>query len=308
MRDAPPVLLLIFNRPSTTRHVIDAVRLAAPSRLYVAGDGPRPTHPDDPNRCAAARQVATAVDWPCDVQTLFQDSNVGCRTAVSEAIDWFFDHETEGIILEDDLVPDQSFFPFCAELLERYRHDQQVMAIGGHYRAAQSPPFSYTFSRYPHIWGWATWRSAWQRYDRNLTAWPALRDTGWLDTKGGRWFAHGWRQRFDAVADGQIDSWAYAWVFSLFVHDGLAAVAGRNLIANIGFGGDATHTHTSIRQPDVGSLEMPLTHPTEVRPDPALDAWIDRKVFGAGRLPVRRAVGRVPGMQRMARWLRHRST
>lgn len=170
------VLFLVFNRPDTTRQVLDSIRQARPPRLYVAADGAREDRPGERERCERVRGIATDVDWPCEVHTLFRARNLGCKTAVSGGISWFFEQEEEGIILEDDVLPDQSFFVFCEELLERYRHEAKVTMISGDYFHGNNhqPTASYFFSRYTHIWGWASWRRAWQHYDREMAQWPSL--------------------------------------------------------------------------------------------------------------------------------------
>ena len=158
-----PVLFLVFNRPETTRRVFEAIRTAKPSRLYIAADGPRLEREGERANCEEVRKIALEVDWECDVKTLFRDENLGCKRAVSEGISWFFEHEDEGIILEDDCLPDRSFFSFCKDLLERYRHDTRIMVISGvnFQQGRKRTEYSYYFSIYPHCWGWATWRSAW---------------------------------------------------------------------------------------------------------------------------------------------------
>ena len=159
-----PVLLLIFNRPDTTSRVMEVLRRVQPTRMYVAADAARENHIDEMARCAEARRVATQIDWPCEIKTLFRDENLGCRRAVSEALDWFFQQEEEGIILEDDCIPDPSFFRYTEELLMRFRNDERVMVVAANHfhGAAHHPPYSYFFSRYNHCWGWASWRRAWQ--------------------------------------------------------------------------------------------------------------------------------------------------
>ncbi len=156
--ECPPVLFLIFNRPETTRRVFDVIRRVQPKRLYIGADGPRSDQNGEVKLCHNARQIATAVDWPCQVKTLFRNSNLGCGLAVSSEMEWFFEHENEGIILEDDCLPSESFFPYCAELLDRYREDTRVMEIGGnHLYDHRNTDYSYSFSNQSYIWGWATW-------------------------------------------------------------------------------------------------------------------------------------------------------
>ncbi len=162
-----PVLFLIFNRPDTTTRVFEAIREARPSRLYVAADGPRADKEGEAQRCLETRKITEAVDWPCEVRRLYREENLGCKLAVSSAITWFFTHEEEGIILEDDCLPDQSFFPFCAAMLERYRDDGRIMMVLGTslLPPGGGPDADYLFTQYFLIWGWATWRRAWEKYD-----------------------------------------------------------------------------------------------------------------------------------------------
>ena len=175
-----PVLFLIFNRADTTRQVFEAIERVKPKKLYVAGDGPRADVDSDPEKCRQARQIATSVTWDCEVNTLFQSQNIGCKYGVSSGIDWFFKREEMGIILEDDTVPSQSFFFFCQELLEKYRHDHRIMHINGtnfFWNDIQHPNASYFFSQYGNIWGWATWRRAWELYDVNLSDWTFVKNS-----------------------------------------------------------------------------------------------------------------------------------
>lgn len=282
-----PILFIVFNRPQTTRAVFEAIRAARPVRLYVAADGPRASRPAEPALCEEVRGIATAVDWPCELKVLARPANLGCKVGVSSAIDWFFEQEPEGIVLEDDCVPHSSFFAYCDELLARYRHDPRVMCISGDnfISGHWMPQASYYFSRYIHIWGWATWRRAWSHYDVTLSAWRNGDRSAALE----RWFpdqpraAEHWRRILDRVADGAIDTWDYQWVYACWAHGGLSCMPARNLIKNIGFGPEATHTlspeHQLANLP-VAALELPLRHPVGVVSDDAADAWTSRHVFG----------------------------
>jgi hypothetical protein len=185
---AAPVLFLVFNRPDTTRDVFQTIRRARPPRLCVAAYGPRQDRQGERERCESVREIATDIDWPCELHTLFRTTNLGSEMAVSGGISWFFQHEAEGIILEDDVLPDPTFFRFCGELLERYRLEAKVMMISGNYLLGpkQRPATSYYFSRYTHIWGWASWRRAWSRYDRAMSQWPTLRSSNFLFGQPGK--------------------------------------------------------------------------------------------------------------------------
>jgi len=285
----PPVLLLIFNRPDLTAQVMGRIRQAEPPKLFVGADGPRAGHPKDAERCEEAREVATQVNWDCEVHTLFRDENLGCKQAVSSAITWFFEHVEAGIILEDDCVPHSAFFPYCAELLERYRNDERVMVVSGNnfqpddrtYRA------SYYFSVYNHCWGWATWRRAWKQYDGAVQQWPALRDTdwlkGWLDSEAA---AEYWASIFARVHRGEVDSWAYPWTYSCWVQHGLAALPAVNLVSNIGFGKQSTHTQNSEAKEasvPVRPLSFPLEHPNAIVRRYKADRYTSMYVYRARR-------------------------
>lgn len=278
------VLFLIFNRPDTTKEVFEAIRRAKPPRLYVAADGPRDEKSGEGEKCERVRRIATKVDWDCEIKTLFREQNLGCKMAVSSAIDWFFDHVHEGIILEDDCLPSQSFFWFCQELLERYRDDKRVMTISGNnfYKGPNLSSYSYYFSRYPLIWGWATWKEAWEAFDPNMSLWPKIRDQGNLKygfehLKTGKY----WEKIFQEVYDNKIDTWDYAWTFASWINNGLSILPNVNLVSNIGFGMDATHT---TGDPGSGSLisrdmTFPLRHMPHMMRDSKADRFIQANHF-----------------------------
>lgn len=242
-----PLLLIAWRRPHTLRQVIDAIRPVAPTRLYLACDGPNPERPGEAEKVAATRAVIDhEIDWPCQIERLYSDSNQGCRLGVSRAITWFFEHVEEGIILEDDCVPHPDFFHYCTTLLDRYRHDTRVWCIsGGNFQNGQwRGDGSYYFSRYNHCWGWATWRRCWQHYDPDLHNWPYLQNSNLLasvfeDPLERQYWLDIWTRLF---VDSQPDTWDYQWTFTCLSNGGLTALPNTNLISNIGFGADATHT------------------------------------------------------------------
>ncbi|SHJ59074.1 hypothetical protein SAMN02745146_3458 [Hymenobacter daecheongensis DSM 21074] len=277
---AAPVLLIVFNRPQSARQVLAAIRQARPTRLYVAADGPRPNRPAEAALCAETRAAVTsAIDWPCQVRTLFRDENLGCGLGPASAITWFFAHEAEGIILEDDCVPAPGFFRFCQELLARYRHDTRVMHIGGNNLSheAQQPVAagadSYHFSGQVNSWGWATWRRAWQHFNFEYQLLPELRQRGLLRGMYPGWLERAyWLPKFEAVRTGPQPAhiWDYQWHFTVAAHSGLTIVPAVNLVTNIGFGTDATHTlHADDRLAGLatGELAFPLRHPPTVLRD-----------------------------------------
>lgn len=265
-----PVLFIVFNRPDTTRIVFQAIRAARPPRLYVAADGPRGDVEDDARKCLEVRRTFDQVDWPCAVHFLYREKNLGCGVALSSALTWFFSAEPEGIVLEDDCLPSQSFFWYCQELLERYRHDTRIMHIGGNnflngWRRSQR--YSYYFSRNGHIWGWATWRRAWQYYDLYLSLFPELKAAGFFDHFFLNPLEKFYRLRkFDRISRGHIDTWDYQWDFARYIHSGFAVVPQKNLVRNLGFGAGATHTTGGgpYSKLEAEEVEFPLRHPDHV--------------------------------------------
>jgi len=279
------VLFLTFNRTDTTKQVFEAIRKAKPPRLYVAADGPRADKAGEQEKCEEVHQIATQVDWDCEVQTLFRDKNLGCRVGVSTAIDWFFENEEEGIILEDDCLPSQSFFWFCEELLERYQDDMRVMAVSGDnfQKGPARNEFSYYFSKFNHCWGWASWRRAWLYYEKDMQSWPYIRDNGYLqDILSDKAAVKYWSKTFKAAYRNEIDSWAYRWTFSCWIQNGLTVLPNVNLVTNIGFGGYATHTtgkdNANSKMPAF-ELSFPLNHPNWMIRDKRADDYTQKTNF-----------------------------
>lgn len=280
---ASPVLFLLFNRPDTTRRVFEEIRRARPQRLYVAADGPRDNVPSDASRCAEAREVLNSIDWPCDVKTLLRDNNLGCKRSVSSAITWFFDQEEEGIILEDDCLPAESFFGFCGHLLTRYRNDERVMMIGGtnHLLNEFGTHDSYLFSRYFNIWGWASWRRVWQNYDITMPGWAERKRNRALDAIYPQSYVREYMARaFDLATANKIDTWDIQFSYYCLFKGGLSAVPRVNLISNIGVVG----THSAKTSPNndapVFSLDVDnLVHPAEVKQNVAFDNRLFERQF-----------------------------
>lgn len=277
-----PVAFLIFNRPEHTRKVFTEIRRTRPTRLLIVADGPRPNRPGEAALCTATRAVVAEVDWPCEVLTNFSEYNLGCRNRISSGIDWVFDTVEEAIILEDDCLPHPDFFPFCAELLAHYRNDDRVMHIGGdNFQHGQCyGEASYYFSRYPHIWGWATWRRAWHYYDVGMTHWPTThaRVLASFEHHNERRF---WKYLWCQVTERNVDTWDYQWMFACTERGGLAIIPKVNLVTNVGFGSGATHTTTSSLGANlpVEPLAWPLSHPKAVLRAAAADERVRRTFF-----------------------------
>jgi len=291
---AVPVLLIAWRRPSSTKLVLDEIRKAAPKHLYIACDGPSVERPGEQEKVLAVRNlVQQAVDWPCELKILFGDINQGCRVGVSSAISWFFEHEEEGIILEDDCVPHPEFFSYCEELLNRYRNDFRIWWISG--TNARLDPTrsdkSYLVSRYGHCWGWATWRSRWAHYDRDLVSLtPFLETLGFKSLFSSRRQAQYWKRLLIHLRDHKYpDTWDYQWSYTCLVNGGLSVVPNSNLVSNIGFDLDATHTKISYGHVRTHSTEgiMPLRHPQFLLPDPVRDLETFNTIYS---VPVLRRV------------------
>ena len=279
-----PILFNVFNRPDQTKRVFKMIRKIQPKILYLKADGPREGVLSDYGKCREVRNIIQQIDWDCELHTLFYETNLGCRVAMSAGIDWFFSQVDEGIILEDDCLPDITFFNFCRELLERYRYDERVMMISGDnfLFGRKKLPASYYFSRYGQIWGWATWRRAWAHYDVEMAAFPQFKKDGLISAliPNPREQRH-WMYHFEETYEKRIDTWDYQWTLTLLTRHGLAATPAVNLISNIGFNSQATHTKnrrdrlSNIR---TGQIRK-VTHPAEVVRDEEADRLTIENIF-----------------------------
>jgi hypothetical protein len=279
-----PVALIIFNRPETTEKVFAAIRRAKPQRLLVVADGPRSSRAGEKAKCDAARSIIDRVDWDCEVFKNYSAVNLGCKKRVSSGLDWVFQTVEEAIILEDDCLPHPSFFRYCQELLEKYRYDQRIMLVSGdNYQFSRNETeFSYYFSRFNHIWGWASWRRAWEKYDVHMTSWPIARENNLLeDVLGKKTYVKYWSDIFDKVYNGAIDTWDYQWTFACWLNRGLSILPSINLISNIGFGSDSTH-NSGVNQfsyMSVDEMIFPLRHPPLIIRDIEADDYSQKKLF-----------------------------
>jgi hypothetical protein len=272
-----PVAFIIFNRPQYAYRVFEAIRKARPPLLLVIADGPREGHLEDREDCQLSRALIDQADWDCEVRKNYSEANLGCGRRVASGITWVFDQVEEAIILEDDCVPDPTFFRFCEELLERYRKDERISQIGGvnYQGSSKTVKQSYYFSRYHYVWGLATWRRAWKGYDFQMELWPALRDKGWLaelfEDKGTiRYYTY----NLDKIYQRRIDTWAYQWFFHCWANHRLSVLPGVNLVSNIGYDQvHATHTKMESRLANVPAepIPFPLIHPPWVMRDLVAD-------------------------------------
>jgi hypothetical protein len=290
-----PVLFLIFNRPDTTAKVFERIRQIKPARLYVAADAAREGRPDEAARCRETRAVVGQVDWDCEVKTLFRNKNMGCKMAVSEAIAWFFENEEYGVILEDDCLPDLSFFPFCQELLVRYKDDDRIGHIGGNcfFAGIVDDTLSYDFCSVSHIWGWASWRRVWQNYDVNFPYWKeAQKDKNKRKSLFKNLHEEIYFSSFisDTLrGDKGINTWDVQYLYMLRVQNRLSIYPAVNLVANIGLNvTEATHTTSrKARKSYVvpQAIHFPLSHPAYVLPNHRIDrVTLQKKFFSYKRL------------------------
>jgi hypothetical protein len=265
-----PVAFFIFNRPERTARVFAEIAKARPATLLVVADGPRSDREGEREFCLATRAVIDQIDWPCELLTNFADENLGCKRRVSSGLDWVFAQVEEAIILEDDCLPDPTFFPFCNELLARFRDDPRVSMICGSnfQQGKRRSPDSYFFGLNVTVWGWASWRRAWKNYDVEMRRWPELRDTEWLsELLQNPVAARYWRDTFEGTMHGEFDTWDYQFFFSWWSQNSLALIPDRNLVTNIGFGDAATRTRDalpSLANRLVQPMEFPLSHPPAV--------------------------------------------
>jgi hypothetical protein len=279
-----PVAFIIFNHPESTRQVFNAIRAARPQQLFVIADAPRPNRPDDVPKCAAAKAIIEEVDWDCEVFKQYGNENLGCGLRPASGLDWVFEQVETAIILEHDCLPDPTFFPYCTELLTRYQDDPRIMHISGNnYQfGRQRGESSYFYSRYTHIWGWATWRRAWQHYNYHITQWQDLRSTDWLDMLLDTPDAIAyWRKIFDDMYSGEIETWDYQWTFACWQNQGLAILPQVDLVANIGFHAEAVNTlrKNQFANIPLNKMQFPLDHPSEIIRDCNADIFVQRSKF-----------------------------
>ncbi len=274
-----PILFLIFNRPDSTKLVFESIRSIKPAKLYIAADGARKHKVGEDLLCQETRSIIDLIDWECEIKTLFRTENLGCKIAVSSAIDWFFENEEQGIILEDDCLPNESFYIYCETLLNYYASNERIMHISGNnfQDGIVRGDGTYYFSNYNHIWGWATWKRAWKAYNVDLSF---LTETEietliekQFDTKKERLF---WNNIFKKVINKTIGTWDYQWTYAVWKNNGLSILPNKNMIANIGFNNNGTHTSgvdilglSNMRT----FLISKIIHPTEIEINKKADKY-----------------------------------
>ena len=276
-----PILFLVFNRPDTTIQVFESIRLIKPKRLYIACDGPRKDNVDDRNNIEKVRRILENIDWECQIYKKYREKNLGCKISVSDAINWFFENEEKGIILEDDTLPSKSFYPFCELMLEKYKDKKVIMHIGGHKPLnIGKDSFSISFTKATHVWGWATWRDRWKNYSVDL------KDIYNLDILPE--FEYFERKRkikkrtklLKMIKNEKLDTWDYQWNFAVRTNGGLAIRPSVNLVKNIGIGHEnASHTFKRSQIIDYEEIDLQnLKFPPWILPNRKLEAQFERNL------------------------------
>jgi hypothetical protein len=280
-----PVVFIIFNRPETTKRVFEEIRRVRPPKLLVVADGPRSNRPEEAELVAASRSIIERVDWPCEVMKNYSEINLGCQNRVSSGLDWAFQTVEEAIVLEDDCLPHPTFFRFCEELLEKYRENERIMHISGDnfQFGRKRGEASYYFSRYAHVWGWASWRRAWHHNDVQMKLWAETenRDVFLQDFNSSAERRY-WKAKWNGVCHGKIDTWDFQWVFACMARKGLSVVPNINLVSNIGFGLTSTHTknnNSMLANLAKEAVEFPLVHPYLITPDLDADTSVGNLLF-----------------------------
>ena len=247
-----PILFLTYKRFDTAKLVFDSIKYARPSKLYFASNAPKNNDFDDFNKISKVRSLVDQIDWDCEVITLFREEHLDVKQSITSSIDWFFTFEEKGIILEDDCVPSKSFYMFCQKLLNHYENDKEVYSIGGcrFLEDLNLPENEYRFSKHAYIWGWATWRRAWENYDIKMCQWPNFKNSkSFKSIFRNNIIRYYWISIFNSVYSGRINTWDYQWVYSLWLNNGITIIPNRNLVTNIGFGNDSNFTN------DINSFE-----------------------------------------------------
>lgn len=282
-----PVALFVYNRPTQAEQTFAQIKAYRPLTLFVLSDGPKNSDVDRLN-VARTREIFTKIDWPCDVVYRFADHNLGCRASITTGLAFIFEQVQECIILEDDCLPDLTFFDFCTALLERYRDNPAIMTIGGHQpiHSDKQNEDSYHYSKYPSTWGWATWRRAYRNFDPSLSNWVERQEHAWLLKYLGKdQYARYWSYMLSEAHKG-ADHWDYAWAYHCWKNNGLSIRPTVNLIKNIGFGPTATHTTETLHpfgQCESSVMPFPLRHPALIEPSNQRESKIEELLFSGIR-------------------------
>ena len=285
-----PILLISWKRPQKTLKVLNEIRKISPTKIYLACDGPIKNDPVNKEKVLQTRKILNnEIDWHCEINRLYSDTNNGCKIGVSKAITWFFKNEEQGIILEDDCIPHKDFFNFCSILLEKYKNDSRIWCISAHNNQGgeKQGNGSYYFSRYSHCWGWATWRRCWKFYDPYIKSWPEIKKGGILNNIFcKKEIIRFWERIFDNIYyNSKPNTWDYQWSYLCFLNSGLTIIPNINLVNNIGFDAEATHTKNDSYFTKNKELELeesgifPLIHPQQITISKLADEKIEFLIY-----------------------------
>lgn len=274
-----PIAYFIFNRPKHTRQSFDVIRRLKPALLLIISDGPRPHVFSDIDKCQEVRSIVSNVDWPCEVRLSYSEENLGCKLRLTTGLDWVFNQVKWAIVLEDDIIPHPNFFNFVREMLLRYENSAEIMSITGDnfQRGLSRGDGSYYFSRYNHVWGWATWSKSWKLNDPEIRFWPSFRRSPqWKSLFPDLVERHYWEKIFDRVYFGEIDTWDYSWMLSTWYVGGLTVTPNVNLVKNIGFDAEGTHTISAnliSHEIDKSGAFTEFSAPTDIKRDCIADKF-----------------------------------
>ena len=280
-----PVAFFIYKRPDATRRSFKQIKKAEPKTLFIIADGAK--NPDEELAVEETRSILSEIDWDCQVFTNMSDVNLGCKQRFFTGLEWLFSNCEEAIIIEDDIIVSSSFFEYAQELLDYYREDKRVFSISGCNIGFPSKKTneSYSFSNFMNMWGWATWRRAYNSIDFEMKQWSSFRSSdrferSMLMDRKGKWNKY-WTKKFDDVSNGDTDTWDYQWIYSQLLNNGVSLVPSTNMISNIGYGEIATHTANNERleRANLTAKEMnfPLTHPKKIKINKKYERFIIRK-------------------------------
>jgi hypothetical protein len=281
-----PVLFMMFARLESALKVFERIRAVRPRRIFLAADGPRVDHPGEDQKCIEVRErIVGAIDWECEIHTLFRKENLGCKYAIASAISWFFENVEDGVILEDDCLPELSFFSFCEAMLDKFSNESRIGHIGGFncQEGIVRGTGSYYFSKYFHVWGWASWRRAWDGYEVDMNDYPQFSAERALHNLFNNSFIENyWDKKFSLTYQGKVDTWDYQWVYRNFKADRISIIPNVNLIRNIGFTSEGTHTKTALPKIErlvTGEMRT-ISHPVFILPDVEADLFTYREHCG----------------------------
>jgi hypothetical protein len=274
-----PILLITYKRFETTKQVFDIISQVKPDRFYFVSNAPNPNNLAEIDKILKVRNLLKEINWECDVKVLLRETHLQVRDSIPDAIDWFFETEVEGIILEDDCLPNFSFFRFCDELLDRFRDVHRVSVISGtNFDFNIELSNQYYFSNLTHIWGWATWKRSWVNYDRDILYWPHLKSNNFLSSIfKKRKHIKFWESMLDGVYQKKINTWDFQLALTYWYQNQISIVPRVNLISNIGVGIESTNAHYQNSFSSMKTVEMkfPLEHNNSF----VVDTFADNKIL-----------------------------